>query len=102
MILAWGMSPRSRALPSLLKISLTSPYRSWNHPPQCCRIVTSLLGKAEIRDESGCTIEVPVPVYSLANDYSLPGASQILVLVITETVSVFQILLFCVKFRLRL
>lgn len=49
MILAGGMSPRSRALPSLLKISLTSLYRSWNHPPQCFRIVTSLLGKAEIK-----------------------------------------------------
>lgn len=47
------------------------------------------------RDQSGCTSEVPVPVYSLANDYSLPGASQILVLVITETLILSDTFILC-------
>lgn len=54
--------------------------------------VSSVLA-GQSRDQSGCTNNVPVPVYSLANDYSLPGASQILVLVITETHSFFTFIL---------
>lgn len=62
------------------KPHITLPFVESSPPPS----VSSVLA-GQSRDQSGCSNKVPVTVYSLANDYSLPGASQILVLVITET-----------------